>query len=132
MQIVWTPYDNYLHPWCFAEKNLWTTTAPLLCFQIVEYYHPERVMQQFGLLQQCPKWPTDNFDKSVHCVKMTGKSGANWLDKHAHYYRLWNMRAEHVVGDDNFILGVDYTIWYHQNGHLFTTPEAAAHMYQVV
>ena len=77
-------------------------------------------------------WPTDNFDKSVHCVKMTGKSGVNWLEKHEHYYRLWNMRAEHVVGDDNFNLGVDYTIWYHQNGHLFTTPEVAAHMYQVV
>ena len=89
-------------------------------------------MRQFGLLQQCSKWPTDNFDKSVHCVKMTGKFGVNWLEKHEHYYRLWNMRAEHVVGDENFNLGVDYTIWYHQNGHLFTTPKAAAHMYQVV
>ena len=132
LQVVWTPYDNYLHPWCLAEKNLWTTMAPLLCFQIVEYYHPEQVMRQFRLLQQCPKWPTDNFDKSVHCVKMTRKSGVNWLEKHEHYYRLWNMRAKHVVVDDNFNLGVDYTTWYHQNGHLFTTPEAAAHMYQVV
>ena len=114
------------------KKNLWTTAAPLLCFQIVEYYHPERVMRQFGLLQKCLKWPTDNLDKSVHYVKMIGKSGINWLDKHAQYYRLWNMRAEHVVGDDNFDLGVDYTTWYHQHSHLFTTPEAAAHMYQVI
>ena len=89
-------------------------------------------MQQFGLLQRYPKWPTDNFDKSVHCVKMTGKSGVNWLDKHEQYYQLWNMRAEHVIEDDNFDLGVDYTIWYHQNGNLFTTPEAVAHMYQVI
>ena len=63
---------------------------------------------------------------------MTGKSGANWLEKRAHYYRFWNVRAEHVVGDDNFILGVYYTTWYHQNGHLFTYVEAVAHMYQVV
>ena len=39
------------------------------------------------------------------------------------------MQAEHVVGDANFDLGVDYTTWYNQNGHLFTTLEAAAHMY---
>ena len=89
-------------------------------------------MRQFGLLQKCLKWPTDNLDKSVHYVKMIGKSGINWLDKHAQYYRFWNMRAEHVVGDDNFDLGVDYTTWYHQHSHLFTTPEAAAHMYQVI
>ncbi|KAK9987601.1 hypothetical protein SO802_027840 [Lithocarpus litseifolius] len=103
-EVVWTPYDGYLHDWCLAEKHIWMTTAPLLCFQIVEYYHPERVMQQFGLLQRCPKWPTDNFDKSVHCVKMTGKSGVNWSSKHAHYYQLWNERAQRQVGDDNFQL----------------------------
>ena len=86
-------------------------------------------MQQFGLLQRCPKWPTDNLDKSMHCVKLIGKSDVNWLTKHAQYYQFWNMQAEHVVGDANFDLGVDYTTWYNQNGHLFTTLEAAAHMY---
>ena len=132
MQVVWTPYDNYFHLWCLAKKHIRTTTAPLLCFQIVEYYHPERVMRQFGLLQKCSKWPTNNFDKSVHCVKMTGKFGVNWLDKHDQYYRLWNMWAEHVVGDDNFNLGVGYTTSYHQHGHLFTTQVVVAHMYQVI
>ena len=105
-------YDNYLHPWCLVEKHLWTTTAPLLCFQIVKYYHPESVMRQFGLLQRCPKCP-DNFDKSMHCVKLTGKFGVNWLRKHAQNYRLWHERAEHVVGVDNFHLDVDYITWYH-------------------
>ncbi|KAK9998804.1 hypothetical protein SO802_018407 [Lithocarpus litseifolius] len=101
-QVVWTLYEDYLLDWCLAKKHIWMTTAPLLCFQIVEYYHLERVVQQFGLLQRCPKCPTDNFDKSVHCVKMTGKSGVNWSRKHAHYYRLWNERAQKQVGDDNF------------------------------
>ena len=100
-----------MHPWCLAKKHIWTTTAPLLCFQIVEYYHSERVMWPFGLLQRCPKWLTDNFDKSVHCVKLTGKSSVNWHRHHAQYYGLWNERVEHVVGDDNFHLGVDYTTW---------------------
>ena len=129
LQVVWTSYDNYLHPWCLAEKHIWTTTAPLLCFQ---YYHLERVMQQFGLLQRCPKWPTDNLDKSMHCVKLTGKSDVNWLTKHAQYYQFWNMQAELLVGDDHFDSNVDYATWYQQNGHLFTTLEAAAHMYQVI
>ncbi|XP_050242297.1 serine/threonine-protein phosphatase 7 long form homolog [Quercus robur] len=129
-QVVWTPYDNYMHPWCLVERNIWTTTAPLLCFQIVEYYHPERVMQQFGLLQRCPRWPTDNLDKSVHCVKLTGKSTVNWRRQHDQYYERWNMRAELLVGDDHFDSSVDYATWYQQNGHLFTTPEAAAHIYQ--
>ncbi|XP_023913413.1 serine/threonine-protein phosphatase 7 long form homolog [Quercus suber] len=128
--VVWTPYDNYLHPWCLVEIHIWTITAPLLCFQIVEYYHPERVMRQFGLLQRCPKWPTDNLDNSVHCIKMIGKSNVNWLTQHAQYYQLWNARTEHVVGDEHFELGVDYATWYQQNCHLFTTPEAAAHAYQ--
>ena len=105
------------------KNHIWTTIAPLLYFQIVEYYHLERVMQQFGLLQRCPKWPTDNLDKSVHCVKLIGKSDVNWLR---------NERAEHVVGDDNFDLGVDYTTWYHQHDHLFMTPKAVAYMYQVI
>ena len=120
-----------MYPWCLVEKHIWTTTAPLLCFQIVKYYHLERVMRQFGLLQRCPKWPANNFNKSVHYVKLTGKSGVNWLRKHAPYYRLWNKRAEHVVGDDNFHLDMDYTTWYHQHGHLFTTPKVIVHMYQV-
>ena len=132
MQVVWTPYNNYMHPWCLAKRNIWTTTAPLLCFQIVEYYHPERVMQQFGLLQRCPRWLTDNLDKSVHCVKLTGKSTVNWKTQHEQYYQRWNMWAELLVGDDYFDSSVDYTTWYQQNGHLFTTPEAAAHMYQVI
>ena len=121
-----------MHPWCLAEKHIWTTTVPLLFFQIVEYYHPERVIQQFGLLQRCPKWPTENLDKSVHCVKLIGKSGVIWLMQYGQYYRLWNMRAELVVGDDNFDIGVEYTTWYQQHGHLFMTSEAAAHMYQVI
>ena len=115
-----------------CRKNIWTTTAPLLCFQIVEYYHPERVMQQFGLLQRCPRWPTDNLDKSVHCINLTGKSTVNWRRQHDQYYQRWNMRAELLVGDDHFDSSVDYATWYQQNGHLFTTPEAAAHIYQVI
>ena len=121
-----------MHPWCLAEKHIWTTIAPLLCFEIVEYYHPERVMRQFRLLQRCPKWSIDNFNKYVHCVKLTGKSSVNWCRQYVQYYWLWNEWVEHVVGDDNFDLGVDYTTWYHQHSHLFTTPEAAAHMYQVI
>ncbi|KAK7818119.1 hypothetical protein CFP56_041806 [Quercus suber] len=61
---------------------------------------------------------------------MTGKSNVNWLVRHAQYYRLWNTRTEHVVRDEHFELDVDYAIWYQQNGHLFMTPEAAAHVYQ--
>ena len=89
-------------------------------------------MQQFGLLQRCSKWLTDNLDKSVHCVKLIGKSGVNWLMQYGQYYQLWNMRAKLVVGDDNFDLGVEYTTWYQQYGHLFTTPEAVAQMYRVI
>uniref|UniRef100_A0A7N2LRF3 Aminotransferase-like plant mobile domain-containing protein n=1 Tax=Quercus lobata TaxID=97700 RepID=A0A7N2LRF3_QUELO len=52
------------------------------------------------------------------------------MSKHDQYYERWNMRAELLVGDDHFDSSVDYATWYQQNGHLFTTPEAAAHIYQ--
>ena len=71
-------------------------------------------------------------DKFVHCVKLTGKSTVNWNTQHEQYYQCWNMRVELLVGDDHFDLGVDYTTWYQQHGHLFTILEAAAHMYQVI
>ena len=47
----------------------------------------------------------------MHCVKLTGKSDVNWCRQHAKYYRLWNERAQNIVGDNNFHLGVNYTTW---------------------
>ena len=68
----------------------------------------------------------------MHCVKLTGKFGDNWLRKHAQNYRFWNERAEHVVGVDNFHLDMDYITWYYQHGYLFMTLEATVHMEQVI
>ena len=97
---------------CYASK-LWSIT----------------IHNSLGCCEDVQSGPLTNFDKFVYCVKLTGKSSVNW---HTQYYRLWNEHAENVVGDDNFHLGVDYTTWYHQHGHLFTTLEVAAHMYQVI
>jgi hypothetical protein len=36
---------------CRHDQNLWTTVVPLICYYIVEWHLPIRVVHQFGGLQ---------------------------------------------------------------------------------
>ena len=43
-----------LIPQCMRDNEYWRSVCPLICYYIVEYHLPNRVMRQFGILQSCP------------------------------------------------------------------------------
>jgi len=57
-QVIWRPYNSIevesmnLSPMCERDLTYWRCTVPLLCYYIVEWHLPIRVMRQFGLLQE--------------------------------------------------------------------------------
>ncbi|KAH1039364.1 hypothetical protein J1N35_041107 [Gossypium stocksii] len=40
-----------------VHSNLWCTSVPVINFQIVEWYHGDRVLYQFGYIQYIPTLP---------------------------------------------------------------------------
>ncbi|KAK7401148.1 hypothetical protein VNO78_12467 [Psophocarpus tetragonolobus] len=40
-----------------ASIQLWRSMTPLICFHIMEWYQPNRVMQKFGMVQPISQKP---------------------------------------------------------------------------
>ncbi|KAI3451445.1 hypothetical protein Pfo_008110 [Paulownia fortunei] len=82
LQFIWQPYDmtsqyiTELPPYC--SPQLWTSTCPLIFYARVEMHHPERVLRQFGMIQNIPPFPQDRdtdlhrFDRRGY-IDLTGK-----------------------------------------------------------
>ncbi|KAK4383683.1 hypothetical protein Sango_2753200 [Sesamum angolense] len=65
------PYDmesNVImaYAWDF-NPQLWRSICPLIFYAIVEMHHPERVLRQFGMMQNIPDQP-DTRDMSLHKI----------------------------------------------------------------
>jgi Plant mobile domain len=91
-EVDWQPYEgkkNLLPPICTTTPELWTTTAPLIHFWIVEIYNPHRVMRQFSRYQTIPPFHR-NTDIELDGI-MNGV-GNNWPILHAAYLRNWGHR----------------------------------------
>ena len=56
--MTWQPYSEtvlgLLPEICRCDRDIWRSVVPLICFDIVEYHYPNRVMHQFGLEQSLP------------------------------------------------------------------------------
>ncbi|RYR35177.1 hypothetical protein Ahy_A10g050308 [Arachis hypogaea] len=68
-EFAWRVYDDsamqtLCPPWFREEEEwgTWLSAAPLLCFNIVRFYHVDRVKQQFNGEQQVPGTPV-NLDR---------------------------------------------------------------------
>ena len=52
LQVLWKPYTTdliaHLPTICQADEEIWRTMLPLICFDIIEWHRPERVLRQFG------------------------------------------------------------------------------------
>uniref|UniRef100_A0A7N2RFD4 Aminotransferase-like plant mobile domain-containing protein n=1 Tax=Quercus lobata TaxID=97700 RepID=A0A7N2RFD4_QUELO len=103
-QVVWQPYEAHfddLPPWCVAGRAVWTATVPLVCFHLVEKHTPDRVVRQFGMIQEIPR--AVNTDRVLHGIDLRGKIGVNWMQKHAAHILEWgyrfDRRCEAVLGD---------------------------------
>ncbi|KAL5158719.1 Serine/threonine-protein phosphatase 7 long form [Glycine soja] len=80
-EFVWVPYAGHvemnLSQVCFFGSVLWTCIIPLICFQKVEWHHPDRVMRQFGMQQPIPRLVMQ--PNNIHDLTLKGKEGKNWM-----------------------------------------------------
>ena len=76
-------------------------TVPLVCFHLVEIHTPDRVVRQFGMIQEIP----DDIDTDtvLHAIDLRGKVCVDWMRKHALHITHWGNRlqqcCEAVLGD---------------------------------
>ncbi|KAL6336065.1 hypothetical protein AAG906_010334 [Vitis piasezkii] len=92
-QIIWEPYTDdvisALPDYCTIASDLWLTISPLICFHIVEWHRPDRVLRQFGLVQHIPE----------QCDTELGLHRYDWMSIHHHYiqseavYTLYGYRS---------------------------------------
>ncbi|XP_021739853.1 serine/threonine-protein phosphatase 7 long form homolog [Chenopodium quinoa] len=51
-QMIWQPYTeavmDRLPEICRSDMHIWRSRAPLICFDVVEFHLPDRVLRQFG------------------------------------------------------------------------------------
>nr|XP_023915456.1 serine/threonine-protein phosphatase 7 long form homolog [Quercus suber] len=124
-QIKWEPYGNdlsHLPPnFCTEGSNVWRSTVPLICFWIVEFHLPDRVLRQFGLKQEQPR--DANTNRNLHKIDARGKVEKNWSVEHAVHIQRWNdrglyichaLRMEEVMSRHH-----PYMVWYRRITRLY-------------
>ena len=52
-------------------------TVPLVCFHLVEIHTPNRVVRQFGMIQEIPG--DVDTDTMLHAIDLRGKVGVDWM-----------------------------------------------------
>nr|POF20896.1 serine/threonine-protein phosphatase 7 long form like [Quercus suber] len=93
-QVVWEPYQDdlaHLPPFCVAGRDVWMAKVPLVCFWLVEKHTPDRVLRQFGMVQEIPLYV--DIDDALHTIDLRGKIEVIWGDKHYGHIQVWNSRA---------------------------------------
>ncbi|XP_052191625.1 serine/threonine-protein phosphatase 7 long form homolog [Diospyros lotus] len=117
-QVIWQPYTPNvlaeLPAICLDGQHIWRAEVPLICFDIIEWYFPRRVMRQFGLVQLIP--PGVDTELALHKQDRRGKRTLDWVARHARYVELWQRRHESVVvgqpWDTHLHHHGDYMTWF--------------------
>ncbi|KAK4398277.1 Serine/threonine-protein phosphatase 7 long form [Sesamum angolense] len=78
------------------NPQLWRSTCPLIFYAIVEMHHPERVLRQFGMMQNIPDQP-DTRDMSLHKITRSNRTGTDWVLQHILYITRWQRRYDTVI-----------------------------------
>ena len=94
-QVVWQPYEaelGNLPAFCVTGRDVWTARVPLVCFWLVKKHTPDRVICQFGMVQEMP--PNVDTDDALHKINLRGKIGVIWRDKDRSHIQVWNSRAQ--------------------------------------
>ncbi|XP_073102489.1 uncharacterized protein [Elaeis guineensis] len=92
---------------CTVGHDIWTARVPLICFDVVEWHLPDRVLRQFGQTQGIP----EQFDTSqgLHRIDRRGRARIDWRIRHAQYIDIWDARRDHIVHGDPILRGRSYT-----------------------
>ena len=123
-----------LPDYCLVGKDLWCTISPLICFHIVEWHRPDRVMRQFGFRQGISQ-PCDN-DSNLHECDLRGRHNVDWTERHGEYIRRWAFRHNHIARDQMTFgsLGYHYPymVWYRSITIRFLTCTGSFHELLVI
>ncbi|KAL0350520.1 UNVERIFIED_CONTAM: protein MAINTENANCE OF MERISTEMS [Sesamum radiatum] len=99
-QFIWQPYDmesNVIMAYAGDfNPQLWRSICPLIFYAIVEMHHPERVLRQFGMMQNIPDQP-DTRDMSLHKITRSNRTGTDWVLQHILYITRWQRRYDTVI-----------------------------------
>ena len=94
MQFVWEPYPStvisLLPPVCLVGSLAWYAVVPLICFQVIEWHQPDRVLRQFGMQQPIPESPSQPLN--IHGITLKEKHDKNWGQLFAPMIHQWNNR----------------------------------------
>jgi len=75
MQFLCEPYTatvmSMLPPICLVGSVAWCAVVPFICFHVVEWYQPDRVLRQFGMQQPIPEFPSQ--PQNIHGLTLKGK-----------------------------------------------------------
>ncbi|KAL0385522.1 UNVERIFIED_CONTAM: hypothetical protein Sradi_2946500 [Sesamum radiatum] len=92
-------------------------TGPLINYSIVEMHHVERVLRQFGMIQDIPPNPLVS-ERRLHQIDRRGRRGEDWVAFHRDYILKWNDVHSLIVVRPDVGNGrgtvPDYMNWYHQ------------------
>ncbi|KAH1232520.1 Serine/threonine-protein phosphatase 7 long form [Glycine max] len=118
-EFFWEPYTPTvmaaLPPICVF------TVVSLICFHVVEWHQPNRVLRQFGLQQPilgCPSQP-----QNLHGITLKGKQDENWFHLLAPMIKFRvdvYPRQEGLLGYNS-----DYMVWYRRKTKMFVDPNNA-------
>ncbi|KAH1260888.1 Protein MAIN-LIKE 1 [Glycine max] len=111
-----------LPPICLIGSVAWCTVVPLICFHIVEWHQPDRVLRQFGMQQPIPECPSQPLN--IHGLTLKGKHDENWFQLLASMISQWNNRAEFRVDvyprqEGLLSFNFDYMVWYRRKTKMF-------------
>ncbi|KAH1262413.1 Serine/threonine-protein phosphatase 7 long form [Glycine max] len=106
----------------------WCTVVPLICFQVIEWHQPDRILRQFGMQQPisgCPSQPLN-----IHGITLKGKQDENWGQLFAPMISQWNNRADFRVDvyprqEGLLSFNSDYMVWCRRKTKMFVDPKNA-------
>lgn len=73
---------------------------PLVCFWLVEKHTPDRVLRQFGMVQEIPLYV--DTDDALHAIDLRGKTEVIWGNKHYGHIQVWNSEHELYVMEHDY------------------------------
>ncbi|MFQ6651989.1 hypothetical protein Gotur_024078 [Gossypium turneri] len=101
----------------YVYSHIWCTNAPIINFNMVKWYHGDRVLRQFGCIQHIPEPPCEVGE--VHGMNKRGKLMLDWGIKHRKYVALWNNRLRRrpqMVMASELQPSLEYIQWYYSCG----------------